>query len=123
MDTNLALWFVATFQVHVGSRGYPNKLYVFELTQELPKFAMFPQVGGMLHPVFPTWQNDSTFLRPGNGQPPSLRCDRDASFDFERTLLICSASVTYGEERRQSKSNTEELATKIKYRRHARLPC
>lgn len=31
-------------QAHVGSRGYPNNLYAFELTRRLPKFAMFSQV-------------------------------------------------------------------------------
>lgn len=31
-------------QAHVGSRGYPNNLYAFELTKKLPKFAMFSQV-------------------------------------------------------------------------------
>ncbi|CAM9176651.1 unnamed protein product [Ectocarpus sp. 12 AP-2014] len=33
-----------TIQAHVGSRGYPNNLYAFELQKELPKFAMFSQV-------------------------------------------------------------------------------
>ncbi|CAM9237290.1 unnamed protein product [Ectocarpus sp. 6 AP-2014] len=32
-----------TIQAHVGSRGYPNNLYAFELQKELPKFAMFSQ--------------------------------------------------------------------------------
>lgn len=31
-------------QAHVGSRGYPNNLYAFELEKELPKFAMLSQV-------------------------------------------------------------------------------
>eukprot|EP00903_Cladosiphon_okamuranus_P009887 g9391.t1 len=33
-----------TIQVHVGSRGFPNNLYAFEVKKWLPKFAMFSQV-------------------------------------------------------------------------------
>eukprot|EP00752_Nemacystus_decipiens_P014985 g13343.t1 len=33
-----------TIQVHVGTRGYPNNLYAFEVTKWLPKFAMYSQV-------------------------------------------------------------------------------
>lgn len=33
-----------TKQAHVGSRGYPNNLYAFELRKRLPKFAMYSQV-------------------------------------------------------------------------------
>lgn len=31
-------------QVHVGSRGFPNNLYAFEMQKWLPKFAMYAQV-------------------------------------------------------------------------------
>lgn len=31
-------------QAHVGTRGYPNNLYAFELKKQMPKFAMFLQV-------------------------------------------------------------------------------
>ena len=56
-----------TKQVHVGSRGYPNNLYAFEVKKWLPQFAMYSQVRG-------------------GGGASGLRT---ASFSFFRPGLFC----------------------------------
>ncbi|CAM9164147.1 unnamed protein product [Ectocarpus sp. 4 AP-2014] len=55
-----------TMQAYVGSRGYPNNLYAFELQKELPKFAMFSQVPFLIDPPstpYPSSERRYVFLR------------------------------------------------------------
>ncbi|CAM9655156.1 unnamed protein product, partial [Discosporangium mesarthrocarpum] len=82
-----------TLQVHVGTRGYPNILYAFELEKHVPKFGGFshvimksPFLSGPreIKEVFTSWGSGTNFgvyqdlwiqARKGKGVEVRFRCD------------------------------------------------